>query len=74
MAPFTCVKTGRDALQASNQAGVSSHVFEGPHPAGLPGTHIHFIDPVKSVQNGLVYRLSRCHRPGTPVFAGRSAQ
>ena len=21
-------------------------VFEGPHPAGLPSTHIHFIDPV----------------------------
>ena len=21
-------------------------MFEGPHPAGLPGTHIHFIDPV----------------------------
>ena len=21
-------------------------VFEGPHPAGLPGTHIHFLDPV----------------------------
>ncbi len=21
-------------------------LFEGPHPAGLPGTHIHFLDPV----------------------------
>jgi Na+-transporting NADH:ubiquinone oxidoreductase subunit A len=21
-------------------------VFEGPHPAGLPGTHIHFLEPV----------------------------
>lgn len=21
-------------------------VFDGPHPAGLPGTHIHFLDPV----------------------------
>ena len=25
---------------------VSTAVFEGPHPAGLPGTHIHFLDPV----------------------------
>ncbi|TIH12847.1 Na(+)-translocating NADH-quinone reductase subunit A [Marinifilum sp. JC120] len=25
---------------------VSMHMFSGPHPAGLPGTHIHFIDPV----------------------------
>lgn len=22
--------------------------FDGPHPAGLPGTHIHFLDPVSS--------------------------
>lgn len=22
--------------------------FEGPHPAGLPGTHIHFLDPVNA--------------------------
>jgi Na+-transporting NADH:ubiquinone oxidoreductase subunit A len=26
---------------------VSVHEFEGPHPAGLPGTHIHFVDPVR---------------------------
>lgn len=26
--------------------GVKYHEFAGPHPAGLPGTHIHFIDPV----------------------------
>ncbi|MCL4121371.1 UNVERIFIED_CONTAM: hypothetical protein GTU68_041025 [Idotea baltica] len=25
---------------------VELHEFSGPHPAGLPGTHIHFIDPV----------------------------
>ena len=26
--------------------GAISAEFEGPHPAGLPSTHIHFIDPV----------------------------
>ncbi len=26
--------------------GVLSEVFSGPHPAGLAGTHIHFLDPV----------------------------
>jgi Na+-transporting NADH:ubiquinone oxidoreductase subunit A len=26
--------------------GVEFHCFHGPHPAGLPGTHIHMIDPV----------------------------
>jgi Na+-transporting NADH:ubiquinone oxidoreductase subunit A len=25
---------------------VTFEVFTGPHPAGLPGTHIHFLDPV----------------------------
>lgn len=27
-------------------AGVECHAVSGPHPAGLVGTHIHFIDPV----------------------------
>ncbi len=27
-------------------SGVSMQAFAGPHPAGLPGTHIHFLDPV----------------------------
>lgn len=27
-------------------AKVSVEQFAGPHPAGLPGTHIHFLDPV----------------------------
>jgi Na+-transporting NADH:ubiquinone oxidoreductase subunit A len=26
--------------------GVQIQEFAGPHPAGLPGTHIHFVDPV----------------------------
>ena len=26
--------------------GVEFYVFDGPHPAGLPGTHIHLVDPV----------------------------
>lgn len=26
--------------------GVERHEFSGPHPAGLVGTHIHFVDPV----------------------------
>lgn len=27
---------------------VSHYEFDGPHPAGLPGTHIHFLDPVSA--------------------------
>ncbi len=29
---------------------VIQHVFEGKHPAGLAGTHIHYIDPVTDVK------------------------
>ena len=30
--------------------------FDGPHPAGIPGTHIHFIDPVNT--NKTVWHLN----------------
>ncbi len=29
-------------------AGVTQHEFSGPHPAGLAGTHVHFVDPVSA--------------------------
>ncbi|NHW87675.1 NADH:ubiquinone reductase (Na(+)-transporting) subunit A, partial [Escherichia coli] len=29
------------SLPRCTQANVEEHVFAGPHPAGLPGTHIH---------------------------------
>ncbi len=34
--------------KVDDQPTVVSHQFEGIHPAGLPGTHIHFIDPVSA--------------------------
>ncbi len=33
-------------LQVTAPAQVQVEEFAGPHPAGLPGTHIHFLDPV----------------------------
>ncbi len=27
-------------------SGIERHAFSGPHPSGLVGTHIHFIDPI----------------------------
>ncbi|SDS37575.1 Na+-transporting NADH:ubiquinone oxidoreductase subunit A [Halopseudomonas xinjiangensis] len=33
-------------IPGDNVAGVRSETFAGPHPAGLPGTHIHMLDPV----------------------------
>ncbi len=41
---------GEGSLPKSNEANVVEHAFSGPHPAGLPGTHIHFIDPVSAAK------------------------
>lgn len=39
--------TGADELlPAEKYNNISYYSFQGPHPSGLPSTHIHFIDPV----------------------------
>lgn len=43
-AVYLCKETGA----AVDAGGVDIWEFEGPHPAGLVGTHIHYIDPVGS--------------------------
>ena len=35
-------------IPGGNLAGVQEISFGGPHPAGLAGTHIHFVDPVSA--------------------------
>ena len=40
---FLCTKAG-SAVSATD--GVTKEEFDGPHPAGLVGTHIHFLDSV----------------------------
>ncbi len=42
---FLCRAPGVN-LPGGNGAAVMVAEFRGPHPAGLPGTHIHFLDPV----------------------------
>ena len=44
---FVCQQPGV-VLPAVN--GTSKEEFDGPHPAGLPGTHIHFLDPVNETK------------------------
>lgn len=34
------------SLPQASAANISYHGWSGVHPAGLPGTHIHFLDPV----------------------------
>ena len=50
---FLC-KAPQSNLPGESLAKVQTEAFAGPHPAGLAGTHIHFLDPVsasKSVWN-----------------------
>lgn len=42
---FVC-KAPDAEIPGSGINGVEVESFGGPHPAGLPGTHIHFLDPV----------------------------
>ena len=47
---FLCKAEGV-SLPGENTAGVTSESFAGPHPAGLAGTHIHFLDPVSATKS-----------------------
>ncbi len=42
---FLCKAPGV-VIPGSDLDFVTVEEFDGPHPAGLPGTHIHFLDPV----------------------------
>ncbi|NND37922.1 MAG: Na(+)-translocating NADH-quinone reductase subunit A [Gammaproteobacteria bacterium] len=42
---YLCRKTGAAIAPPDGDAFVTAD-FSGKHPAGLPGTHIHFLDPV----------------------------
>ncbi|MDG1481030.1 MAG: Na(+)-translocating NADH-quinone reductase subunit A [Myxococcota bacterium] len=41
---YLCKASGSSVL--SDTESVTVETFDGPHPAGLPGTHIHTLDPV----------------------------
>jgi len=42
---WICAGAGAD-IPVPNGTRFKTAVFEGPHPAGLPGTHIHYLHPV----------------------------
>ncbi len=42
---YLCRRPGA-AIPGGDEERVAVQEFRGPHPAGLPGTHIHFLDPV----------------------------
>jgi len=52
---YVCQGPGSE-LPLPDADSVSTVTFDGPHPAGLPGTHIHFLDPVG--ENKAVWHLN----------------
>jgi Na+-transporting NADH:ubiquinone oxidoreductase subunit A len=42
---YVCQAPGPE-IELPKIESVTPAFFDGPHPAGLPGTHIHFLDPV----------------------------
>lgn len=44
-ATYLCTRA-RSHLRTPADSGIRHERFEGPHPAGLPGVHIHLLDPV----------------------------
>ncbi|GAB6068207.1 Na(+)-translocating NADH-quinone reductase subunit A [Methylothermus subterraneus] len=45
---FVCRSAKNSGFPAVDGEKVQVVGFDGPHPAGLPGTHIHFLDPVSA--------------------------
>lgn len=45
---FVCRSAKSDGFPAVDGEKVEVVAFDGPHPAGLPGTHIHFLEPVSA--------------------------
>jgi len=44
-----CQASG-SAVPTGTATNIQAQEFSGPHPAGLPGTHIHFLDPVSATK------------------------
>jgi Na+-transporting NADH:ubiquinone oxidoreductase subunit A len=52
---------------------VTTEEFDGPHPAGLPGTHIHFLAPVSEKRTVWYIGYQDVAAIGTLFLSGRSA-
>jgi Na+-transporting NADH:ubiquinone oxidoreductase subunit A len=70
---FVC-KGPDTQISTSDLPRVQFETFAGPHPAGLPGTHIHFLDPVGikkvvwTVNFQDVIAMGKLFTTGKPVF------
>ncbi|GBD91508.1 Na(+)-translocating NADH-quinone reductase subunit A [bacterium BMS3Abin04] len=54
---FLCKKPSEN-IPTADIPSLQIEEFTGPHPAGLPGTHIHFLDPVSRTKS--VWYVNAC--------------
>lgn len=54
--PIHLCVSANDTLPVPDETTINIHGFSGPHPAGLPSTHIHMIDPVS--EHHVVWHIS----------------
>ena len=52
---YLCQPAGT-VMPGGDISAVKKEIFDGPHPAGLPGTHIHMLDPVSA--NKVVWHIN----------------
>lgn len=76
-----CHEAGK-SVPGDGVPGVALTAFSGPHPSGLPGTHIHFLDPVNAqrtvwfigyqdvVAFGALFRTGRIRTERVVALAG----
>lgn len=67
---YLCQDTG-ESLPGTELPMVTPASFAGPHPAGLPGTHIHFLDPVSANKSVWHLALQDVLAIGTLFTTGR---
>ena len=82
---YLCKRPGA-SIPGGDQERVLVQEFSGPHPAGLPGTHIHFLDPVSEKKTvwyvnyqdvlavGLLFRMGRLSVERVVSVAGSAVE
>lgn len=54
--PIHLCISSEDDIAVPTDSKINTHSFSGPHPAGLPSTHIHMLDPVS--EKHIVWHIS----------------
>ena len=67
---YLCRRPGADVGPGLVE-GVKVEEFSGPHPAGLPGTHIHLIDPVSREKTVWYISLADVVMAGAVMLTGK---